>query len=135
MTDRTEAHRCEINLGTGDTEVTAQNILQREKEADCPEVARLCRLITVDTQTVLVNQDLVARFETHDSTQFPNAKEVMLNSVQVWKTRLADLDPKPVGYRDDLFAFRSTRYDDFLGYMKGILPLLSAQREGRLFLL
>ena len=131
----TEALRREINLGTGDTEVTAQNILRREKEADYPEVARLCRLITGDTQTVLVNQDLVARFETHDSTQFPNAKEVMLNSVQVWKTRLPDLDPKPVGYRDDLFALRPTQYDDFLGYMRGILPLLNAQREGGLFLL
>ena len=53
----TEALRREINLGTGDTEVTAQNILRREKEADYPEVARLCRLITGDTQTVLVNQD------------------------------------------------------------------------------
>ena len=78
---------------------------------------------------------MVARFETHDSTQFPNAKEVMLNSVQVWKTRLPDLDPKPVGYRDDLFALRPTQYDDFLGYMRGILPLLNAQREGGLFLL
>jgi CRISPR-associated endonuclease/helicase Cas3 len=126
----TEALQREINLGTGETEITAQNILQREKDADYPEVARLCRLITADTQTVLVNQDLVARFETRDRTKFPSAKEVMLNSVQVWKTRLPDLDPKPVGFGDDLFALRPEQYDGFLGYMKGLLPLLDAQTKG-----
>jgi hypothetical protein len=93
-------------------------------------VARLCRLITTDTQTVLVNQELVARFETRDKTRFPNAKEVMLNSVQVWKTRLPDLDSKPVGFGDDLFALRPEQYDGFLGYMKGLLPLMEAQRRG-----
>jgi len=126
----TEALQREINLGTGETEVTARNIIQHEKDADYPEVARLCRLITADTQTVLVDQDLVARFETRDKTQFPNAKEVMLNSVQVWRTKLPDLDPKPVGFGDDLFALRPEQYDDFLGYMKGLLPLLKAQRTG-----
>jgi CRISPR-associated endonuclease/helicase Cas3 len=126
----TEALQREMNLGTGEAEATAQSILQHEKDSDYPEVAQLCRLITADTQTVLVNQDLVALFETRDKTQFPNAKEVMLNSVQVWKTRLPDLDPKPVGFGDDLFALRPEQYDDFLGYMKGLLPLLKAQQAG-----
>lgn len=126
----TEALQREINLGTGDTEVTAQSILQREKDADYPKVAHLCRLITADTQTVLVDQDLVARFEARDKTQFPEAKEVMLNSVQVWKTRLPDLDPKPIGFGDGLFALRPEQYDEFLGYMKGLLPLLKAQKAG-----
>jgi CRISPR-associated endonuclease/helicase Cas3 len=126
----TEALQREINLGTGETEITAQNILQHEKDADYPEVAHLCRLITADTQTVLVNQDLVARFETRDRTKFPNAKEVMLNSVQVWKTRLPNLDPKPVGFGEELLALRPEQYDGFLGYMKGLLPLLDAQTKG-----
>lgn len=126
----TEALQREMNLGTGEAEVTAQNILQREKDADYPEVAKLCRLITADTQTVLVNQDLVALFETRDKAQFPNAKEVMLNSVQIWKSKLPDIDPKPVGFGDDLFALRPEQYDSFLGYMKGLLPLIEAQRAG-----
>jgi hypothetical protein len=54
----------------------------------------------------------------------------MLNSVQIWKSRLPDLDPMPIGYGDELFALRPTQYDNFLGYMKGILPLLQGQREG-----
>ena len=54
----------------------------------------------------------------------------MLNSVQVWKTRLPDLDPKPIGFGDGLFALRPEQYDGFLGYMRGLLPLLKAQKAG-----
>lgn len=126
----TEALQREINSGVGETEKLAENILQHEKDADYPEVAKLCRLITADTQTVLVNQDLIARFELRDPERFPNAKEVMLSSVQIWKSRLPDLDPKPVGFGGELLALRPEQYDDFLGYMKGLLPLLQAQHAG-----
>jgi CRISPR-associated endonuclease/helicase Cas3 len=129
----TEALQREINLDFGQTESLARNILQHEKDADYPEVANLCRLITADTQTVLVDQDLIARFESQDPLQFPKAKEVMLNSVQIWKSRLADLDPRPIGFGDELFALRAEQYDDFLGYMKGVLPLLAGQRAGGFF--
>lgn len=57
----------------------------------------------------------------------------MLNSVQIWKSRLADLDPRPIGFGDELFALRDEQYDDFLGYMKGVLPLLAGQRAGGFF--
>lgn len=126
----TEALQCEMNSGVGQMEDLAKNILQHEKDADYPEVAKLCRLITTDTQTVLVEQNLIARFESRDPRRFPNAREVMLNSVQIWKSRLPDLDPKPIGFGDELFALRSTQYDDFLGYMRGVLPLLQGQQNG-----
>lgn len=126
----TESLQRELNRDVGQTESFAKSILQREKDADYPEVAKLCRLITADTQTVLVNQNLIARFDSRDAEQFPNAKEVMLNSVQIWKSRLPDLDPKPLGFGDDLFGLRDEQYDDFLGYMKGILPLLEAKPIG-----
>jgi CRISPR-associated endonuclease/helicase Cas3 len=126
----TEAMQREINSGDGKTETLARQIVQREMDADYPEVAKLCRLITADTQTVLVDQNLIERFESRDHGRFPNSREVMLNSVQIWKSRLPDLDPMPIGYGDELFALRSTQYDDFLGYMKGVLPLLQGQRDG-----
>jgi hypothetical protein len=126
----TEALQCEINSGIGETENLAKRIVQREKDADYPEVAKLCRLITTDTQTVLVDQDLIARFASRDPKRFPNSREVMLNSVQIWKSRLPDLDPAPIGFGRELFALRPTQYDDFLGYMKGVLPLLQGQQDG-----
>jgi CRISPR-associated endonuclease/helicase Cas3 len=126
----TESLQRELNRDVGQTESFAKSILQREEDADYPEVAKLCRLITADTQTVLVNQNLIARFDSRDPEQFPNAKEVMLNSVQIWKSRLPELDPKPLGFGDDLFGLRDEQYDGFLGYMKGILPLLEAKPIG-----
>jgi CRISPR-associated endonuclease/helicase Cas3 len=126
----TEALRREINLDVGQTESLAKSILQHEKDEDYPEVAKLCRLITADTQTVLVNQKLVALFESRDPERFPNAKEVMLNSVQVWKSRLPNLDPRPIGFGGELLAIRPEQYDDFLGYMAGVLPLLVGQAAG-----
>lgn len=126
----TEALQREINSGTGETETLARRIVRHELDADYPEVAKLCRLITTDTQTVLVDQNLIARFESREPGRFPNSREVMLNSVQIWKSRLRDLDPTPIGYGDELFALRPTQYDNFLGYMKGALPLLQGQREG-----
>ena len=126
----TEALQREINSGVGETEQLAGQIIQHEKDADYPEVARLCRLITTDTQTVLVDQNLISRIDSRERGQFPNAKEVMMNSVQIWKSRLPDLDPRPIGFGGELLALRPEQYDDFLGYMKGILPLLEAQPRG-----
>jgi CRISPR-associated endonuclease/helicase Cas3 len=126
----TEALQCEMNFGFGEAEKEAKNILQHEKNADYPEVAKLCRLITTDTQTVLVNQNLIARFASRDPKRFPNSREVMLNSVQIWKSRLPDLNPTPIGFSEELFALRPTQYDDFLGYMRGLLPLLQGQHNG-----
>lgn len=126
----TEALLRELNLGTGETECRAGDIVQRERDMHYPEVAKLCRLITADTQTILADQNLIARFESRDSSLFPNSKEVMLNSVQIWKSKLPDLDPRPLGFGDDLFGLRPEQYDDFVGYMKGILPLLNGQMAG-----
>ena len=126
----TEALHREINLDVGQTESLAKSILQHEKDADYPEVAKLCRLITADTQTVLVDQDLIARFESREPERFPTAKEVMLNSVQIWKSRLPDLDPTPIGFGGELLAIRPEQYGDFLGYMEGLIPLLEAQQVG-----
>jgi CRISPR-associated endonuclease/helicase Cas3 len=123
-----EALRREINSDVGQMENLARSIVQHEQDADYPEVAKLCRLITADTQTVLVNQDLIACFESRDRAQFPDAKQVMLNSVQIWKSRLPDLAPKPIGFGDKLFGLQPTQYDVFLGYMKGLLPLLEAKK-------
>ena len=92
-------------------------------------MAKLCRLITTDTRTFLVDQNLMRALTTRSWT-LCRISEVMLNSVQIWKSRLPDLDPMPIGYGDELFALRSTQYDDFLGYMKGVLPLLQGQCDG-----
>lgn len=127
----TEALRRELNAGLGQTETSAQSVLQAEREADYPQVAKLCRLITADTRTVLVNSDLIARFETRDRDQFPAAREVLKHSVQIWSSRLdaGKMPVKPIGFEGELWAWIG-EYDSFLGYMAGILPLLKAGQKG-----
>ena len=127
----TEALRRELNAGLGQTETSAQAILQAEREADYPEVAKLCRLITADTRSVLVNPSLIARFETRERDQFPSAREVMKHSVQIWASRLdaAKWPVRPIGFDDELWAWIGN-YDSFLGYMAGVLPLLTANQKG-----
>ena len=127
----TEALRRELNAGLGKMETSALAILQAEREADYPEVAKLCRLITADTRTVLVDRNLIARFETRDRDQFPTAREVQKHSVQIWSSRLdaGKMPVKPIGFEGELWAWTGP-YDNFLGYMAGVLPLLTAGEKG-----
>lgn len=37
---------------------------------------------------------------------------------------------RSLGYGRELVGIQPDAYDDFLGYMKGLLPLLEAQRNG-----
>jgi CRISPR-associated endonuclease/helicase Cas3 len=127
----TEALSRELNAGLGQTETAAQAILQAERAADYPEVAKLCRIITADTRTVLANPDLIDRFESRDRSRFPAAREVLKHSVQIWSTRLdaGKLPLKSIGFEDELWAWIG-EYDRFLGYMAGVLPLLKAGEAG-----
>lgn len=127
----TEALRREINAGFGEPESVAARIAEAERNGDYTEVARDCRLITAETHTVLVRQELIERFLTFDQQQFPSLREVMRYSVQVWSNRLRDLPvTRTLGFGRELVGIQPDCYDGFLGYMKGLLPLLEAQRTG-----
>jgi CRISPR/Cas system-associated endonuclease/helicase Cas3 len=127
----TEALRRELNAGLGQTETSAQAILQAEREADYPQVAKLCRLITADTRTVLVNSDLIARFESRDRDQFPSAREVSKHSVQIWSSRLdaGKMPVKPIGFDGELWGWIGN-YDSFLGYMAWVVEALETGSRG-----
>ena len=127
----TEALRRELNAGMGHPEHAAQAILQAERDANYPEVATRCRLITADTRTVLVDPQLIARCETADRDQFPSRRQILKHSVQIWANRLdaGELPVKPVGPGGELWAWIGT-YDGFVGYMAGVLPLLEADKAG-----
>jgi CRISPR-associated endonuclease/helicase Cas3 len=130
--DCTEALRLELRNDRGAQALRIEEIERAEKEADYPEVAKLCRIITADTRTVLVDRTLIERIESRDRAQFPSWREIMQGSVQIWSSRL---DPKkwpvkPIGPDGELWAMIEGNYDAFLGYMAGILPLLKAGQTG-----
>ncbi len=131
----TEALQREINASFGEPESLAARVAAAEKDGDYPQAAQDCRLITADTHTVLVNQELIARFLTFDPKQFPAPREVMRHSVQVWANKLRDLPVTcMLGFGQELVGIQPDCYDSFLGYMKGLIPLLEAQRGGGLVL-
>ncbi len=107
-----------------------QTLLSAEDGFDFPEVSRLFRVIASNTQTVLVSQEIEKRLGSSSPRERPDRKEIMENSVQVWSNRLSLLPFRPLPGFDDILAIQEGCYDDFLGYMKGILPLLKARMEG-----
>ena len=126
----TESLRREINSGSGEVEAFAREIQSSESAADYPKVAEMCRLITTDTQTVIVDQELVARFDAGCRPKFPTAQEIALGSVEIWRSRLPDLTPRSLGAGGELLAIAPDQYDDFLGYMRGFIPLLKIKSAG-----
>ncbi len=126
----TESLQRELHFGGGEAEAFAKEIQGSENAADYPRVAEMCRLITTDTQTVIVDQELVARIKTGNRLNFPTAQEVALGSVEIWRSRLSDLTPSALGRGGELMALAPDQYDDFLGYMRGVIPLLKVKSAG-----
>ena len=59
----------------------------------------------------------------------------MRYSVQVWQNKLNELPLTcPLGFDGELVGIQPDCYNDFLGYMKGLLSLLQAQRDGGILL-
>jgi hypothetical protein len=133
--DCTEALRLEIRNDRGQKAEIIEKIDRAEKAGDYPEVAQLCRIITADTRTVLVDQALVSRIESRDRMQFPSWRDIMQNSVQIWASRLdpAKLPVKEIGSDGELWAWLG-KYDGFLGFMAAIFEL-AAFKKGELSIL
>lgn len=129
--DCTDAIQREIFQDHGGKSSQMEKIFQAEKDADYPEVAKLCRIIDAATQTVVVEPELIQRLQNPDRSQWPGWRELMLGSVQLWANRLdaGKLPVKPIGHEGELWAWIG-EYNSFIGYMAGVLPLLKAGKTG-----
>lgn len=132
--DCTEALRLELRNDHGMQALRIEEIDRAEKAEDYPEVAKLCRVITADTRTVLVDRTLAERIESGDRVHFPSWRDIMHHSVQIWASRLrpGDWPVKQIG-NGELWAWTG-EYDDFLGYMAGVLEI-AAFKNGDLTVL
>ena len=127
--DCTDALQREVQQDHGEKASRMEEIFQAEKDADYPQVAKLCRIIDAATLTVVVEPRLIQRLENPDRSQWPDWREMMLGSVQLWTGKerafaLPELRGLPGVYRWNL------EYNPFLGYMAGVLPLLKAGKSG-----
>ena len=86
--DCTDALQAEITQDYGAKSLRINEVFQEEKDANYPQVTKLCRIIDAETRTVLVERDMIQRLENPDRSQWPLWREMMQGSVQLWSTRL-----------------------------------------------
>ncbi|MBI4962190.1 MAG: DEAD/DEAH box helicase [Desulfomonile tiedjei] len=120
----TEAMRREIRQG-GLRDVS-NVILKAERNLQFPIVAEKFTVIDSDTVTVIVDLDLIESLKSHEKV---DPDMIQRSSVQIWRYREHDYNLESVpGFRG---LYRWTLgYDDFLGYMAGVLPILRHQQHG-----
>lgn len=125
----TTALRREVLQDNGEKSVRIEEIFQAEKDADYPEVAKLCRIIDAATKTVVVEPALIQRLQNSDRSQWPSWQEIMQGSVQLWSGKEQQFALPEIPAWQGVFRW-NLEYDPFLGYMAGILPLLRAGQTG-----
>lgn len=118
----TEAMRREWTAGADNK---ARHLIDLEKNMEYPNVSEECRVISVDTRTVVIDRNLVEAIR--NGRRVPR-QEIMKNSVQIWaykidKLALPALFDHGQSSDADLFVWIYDYDPDFLGYMAGVLNL------------
>ncbi|MBN1807168.1 MAG: CRISPR-associated endonuclease Cas3'' [Sedimentisphaerales bacterium] len=118
----TEAMRREIRQA-GLREIS-EEILKSERNLRFPDVAEKFRVIDSNTITVIVDEKLKERLKNRDKV-FPY--DIQNGSVQIWAEKEIKYDMQSLDGFPELRLW-NLLYDDFLGYMAGVLPLLKQER-------
>lgn len=93
-------------------------IVEAEHVANYPKVDELCRVISVQTETVLIDDALRRRIESGERV---NSREWQDVSVQLWANKIAQFGLQKLQRSDELFAWPH-RYDPaFLGIMAAVV--------------
>ncbi|HOO44775.1 MAG TPA: DEAD/DEAH box helicase family protein [Deltaproteobacteria bacterium] len=95
------------------------DLFKAENNLRFPQVERDFRVITSDTRTVVVENDVVTRLEKHEPVDW---REIQKSSVQLWAWRIDILHIPEVSGHHGMFKW-TYAYDDFIGYMAGILSV------------
>ncbi len=118
----TEALSREIK-GSGRAELNS-NLRKAESGLDFPDVERLFRVINESTVTVVIDRHLQDRLEVGATIDW---RQLQQSSVQIYSSKAIEFGVRDfLPYFPDLKGWRLD-YDDFLGYMAGVLPLREAQ--------
>ena len=94
-------------------------IRDHEAAMDFPEVRSLFRVIDSNTYTVVVDDTVRQRLKNWDKVSW---REIQNHSVQIWGTRIESLRIPQFAQYPNLYEW-NLAYDDFLGYMAGVLTV------------
>lgn len=111
----TTALKREIRLAGG----FSKTLMNLEKNLRFPHVEREFQVIASDTRTVVVGDDLIGKLENHRPVDW---RDIQKSSVQIWGYCLDDLRISQVIGHPKIYKW-TYAYDDFIGYMAGILPV------------
>jgi CRISPR-associated endonuclease/helicase Cas3 len=120
-----EAMRREVR-GNNQGKCDDDPIVKAEKNWDFPEVEDKFKVIDCKTVTVIVDEELKKRFEQGDRGITPS--EIQQQSVNIYSTKINDYALKPLD-NSSLYAW-TLAYDDFIGYMAGVLEVDRHVTEG-----
>lgn len=103
-----------------------KEIEKAERTADFPAVEELFRVITSNTLTAVVDKTVIERLERGEKV---GRNELQSASVQIWQHRANEWGTSEFEYIPGLRRW-ALPYDSFLGYMKGVLPLIDGGHQG-----
>ena len=103
-------------------------IVQAENRANYPSVSRLFQVIEDDGMfTVIVDEGFKLRLENREK---PTSREMQTLTVRMRRDQIEALRLPRIGRYQDLYFCYPEFYDDFLGYMEGILKMTAVLNSG-----
>lgn len=109
----TDALKREIRLAGSFT----NDLLKWESGMRFPRIEEHFRVIATDTRIVVIDEDTVLKMENYHPT---NWRDIQNSSVQIWGYRLDDLRIPEISGHPGVYKWVYD-YDDFIGYMAGVL--------------
>ena len=101
--------------------------LRKAEEAlNFPEIERLFKVIDTKTKTVVISRAVRKRIERGEPVDW---RELQRHSVQIYANKVDSLRVDEAASLPGVFLWHLP-YDDFIGYMAGVLPLVEFWEQG-----
>ncbi|MFZ1984001.1 MAG: hypothetical protein WAU91_06285, partial [Desulfatitalea sp.] len=104
----------------------SDELLELEKGFRFPQVEKKFQVIDAQTLTAVVDEALVKKMESHAPVDW---REIQKSSVQIWSYRLQFLGLPEFSSHPGVYKW-TYAYDDFIGYMAGVLKIESFKNGG-----
>ena len=114
----TDALRRELRLDPG-SESLLSKISKAESQMKFPEVEKMFRIISAETRTVIVDENIVRRIESFEHVDW---RDIQRNSVQIWGYNIDKLHIPELSHHPGVYKWHLA-YSSFLGYMEGVLQV------------
>lgn len=99
-------------------------IVKAEKSRQFPVVQELFKVISSNTITVVVDENLRARLGDREMRKTVTISELQQKTVAIYSTKAMQYGIMPIDGYGELYAW-NLKYDDFLGYMAGVLTIIN----------